>query len=185
MKSSDFEGNSRFKHFLEATRMYTEMYSSKEGIASILLALVCTVVVCTATHYSEFTDLQGSILTLLGIALGGAFGLLGFLVGGLGILIGSISDNMISVIDKKNKFEYLLAIVFRFYFDGAILLLLIFISIFDILFILMPFEVNWILLIFLSLTTSYLFWYALMLSVMLLGTSIRLLILRHKFSGKQ
>lgn len=144
MKSSDFYKNDRFMDYLFKTEVYKEAYKSKEGIVSIILAFICLMLILISVNFSAFSVVQNALFVLLGIILGGAFGLLGFLVGGLGILIGSISDEMISIIDKNNSFESLLAIVFRFYYDGAILAILILFCIFDYLILMLPFDVNFI-----------------------------------------
>ena len=184
MKSSYFLENDRFLDYLQKTHMYRETYASKEGIASVLLAIVSACYLVFAEHLVSGEVLSAALQTLLGIIIGGGFGLLGFLVGGLGILIGSISDKVISIVDKANKFESLLGIIFRFYYDGAALVILIGLGILDYMLLILPTSFNMIFLIVLALLTAYAFWYSLMLSVMLLGTSIRLLLLRHAINNQ-
>lgn len=182
MQSKDFLKKNRFLDYLKYSQMYKEMYSSKEGIISICFALITCVYISNLQNFVTVEKLSNIILTFLGFVLGGGFGLLGFLVGGLGILIGSISDDMISKIDANKKFLPLLKIMFRFYYDGAALVILIVLSVIDYAALLMPLSINLSLLTVMSFLTSYFFLYTLLLSMMLLGTSIRLLVLRHNIS---
>ncbi|MFD1431881.1 hypothetical protein [Lacticaseibacillus yichunensis] len=179
MKSKDFLTENRFINYLIATKMYKEMYRSKEGIISILLAVITTGYYCYLSSVISADSLTEALNSLLSYVLGGGFGLLGFLVGGLGILIGSISDEMIEVIDNGGMFQSLLGIVFRFYFDGAILFGVITCCIVDLSLLLLPGSFSLVWFCIAGWITAYCFWYALMLSVMLLGTSIRLMVLRH------
>jgi hypothetical protein len=182
MQSKDILSKDRFWNYLCTTGMYKELYSSKEGCISAFLAVATAIVLVSNAHFVSERMFTSTISSLLAIILGGGFGLLGFLVGGLGILIGSISDKMIDIIDRGKKFKALLDIVFRFYFNGAILAIFIFLGIVDYLVLMFPFSINCVAVFCLGLATSYFFWYALMLSVMLLGTSIRLMILRHELT---
>ncbi|WP_302804433.1 hypothetical protein [Schleiferilactobacillus harbinensis] len=186
MQSKDFFGKDRFWNILLETKMYKEAFSSKEGVMSILLSVATSTFFIVVVRGSSVGSFQSLMFPLIGILLGGGFGLLGFLVGGLGILVGSISDEMIDVIDRGEKFKYLLGIMFRFYYDGAILFFLISSCVLDYL-ALMTLDkgINVWLVCGFAFVTSYFFWYSLMLSVMLLGTSIRLIILRHHMRPKQ
>lgn len=179
MQSKDILLNDRFSDYLRETRPYKEMYSSKEGITAIVLAVISASALTLNAHLVSADTFTNSVYILLSLTLGGTFGLLGFLVGGLGILIGSISDEMIDIIDKGRKFKSLLSIVFRFYFDGAVLAVFIFLGIIDYLLLMFPYPIFLWLIFTLGSLTAYFFWYSLMLSVMLLGSSIRIIILRH------
>ena len=73
MRSTDFLQNNRFKDYLVGTKMYRELYFSKEGIASIAFSSVVTIyLTCMVENISE-SHLREYLLTLLGIILGGGF----------------------------------------------------------------------------------------------------------------
>lgn len=184
MTSKDFLKKDRFLDYLKATKMYKEILLSKEGAISLCFSIITCIYFFYLQKSIPSNELCNALFAILGIIISGGFGLLGFLVGGLGILIGSISDNMISLIDKNDKFVPLLGIIFRFYYDGTILAALIVICVIDYAFLLIPSALNVLLFSFMSIVTSYLFLYALLVSVMLLGTSIRLLLLRHSIYVK-
>lgn len=179
--STYFLTHDRFRDYFCETKMYKEVYQSKESWISIIIGGM-------VTYFTIFIVLPvinptNNFLNLLTIIVGGAFGLLGFLIGGMALIVGSISDRMINIIDEGKAFDQLLAIIFRFYYDGAIIGLLIFVSIFDYLLLILPIPFYPWLLGTITFINTYLFCYSTILSVMLLGTPIRLLLLRHKFSG--
>lgn len=178
-KSKDFLTADRFLDYLKATGIYKELWKSKEGIISAVLAVFTMLflgfIFTSIPKYNPTEDL----LNILGIIVGGAFGLLGFLVGGMALIVGSISDDILDIIDSGEKFPALLSIVFRFYYDGAIIGLLILVSLVSYFMLMIPMSYSKLLVYFFGFINSYLFIYTLLLSVMLLGTSIRLMVLRH------
>lgn len=178
-KSKDFLTADRFLDYLKATGIYKELWKSKEGIISAVLAVFTMLflgfIFTSIPKYNPTEDL----LNILGIIVGGAFGLLGFLVGGMALIVGSISDDILDIIDSGEKFPALLSIVFRFYYDGAIIGLLILVSLVSYFMLMIPMPYSKLLVYFFGFINSYLFIYTLLLSVMLLGASIRLMVLRH------
>ena len=183
-KSEDFLTADRFLDYLKATKVYKEIWSSKEGIISAVLSIFMMFflgfIFTCIPKYNPTEDL----LSVLGIIISGSFGLLGFLVGGMALIVGSISDDMLDIIDKGEQFPALLSIVFRFYYDGAIIGLLILVSLVSYFMLMLPMLYRKFFVYFLGFINSYLFFYTLLLSVMLLGTSIRLMILRHALVKK-
>ena len=132
------------------------------------------------THFPKL-NISSKLTNILEVVLGGGFGLLGFLVGGMAIIVGSIEQSTITIIDKAGEYKSLLSIVFRFYYDGAIICFLIVISIMNYFLLMLPIEFNLVFLLILTFLNALPFFYSLMLSVMLLGTTIRLMNLNHKF----
>ncbi len=171
----------RFLDFLKAKKTYKEIYSSKEGKLSITLSFLITFYILELVIDFPKLNITYKLTNILGIILGGGFGLLGFLVGGMAIIVGSIDQSTITIIDKDGKYENLLSIIFRFYYDGVIIGLLIIISIINYFLLMLPLKFNLLLLFLLTFLNSDLFFYSLLLSVMLLGTAIRLMNLNHKF----
>lgn len=183
-KSKNFEyflKHDRLLDYLYASKTYQEIYSSKEGILSLTLSFLITGYILILVVEFPKLNISYKLTNVLEVILGGSFGLLGFLVGGMAIIVGSIDQSTITIIDKAGKYESLLSIVFRFYYDGLIIGILIITSIINYFVLMLPIKFN---LFFLGLFTffnSFLFFYSLILSVMLLGTAIRLMNLNHKF----
>ncbi|MEB3364931.1 hypothetical protein SDC49_26025 [Lactobacillus sp. R2/2] len=167
--------------FSQSKKTYKEIYSSKEGKLSITLSFLITFYILELVIDFPKLNITYKLTNILGIILGGGFGLLGFLVGGMAIIVGSIDQSTITIIDKDGKYENLLSIIFRFYYDGVIIGLLIIISIINYFLLMLPLKFNLLLLFLLTFLNSDLFFYSLLLSVMLLGTAIRLMNLNHKF----
>lgn len=183
-KSDNFEyylEHDRFFDFLKASKIYKGIYSSKEGIISLVLSLILSGYIYFLISSFPKINMTANLTVILGIILGCSFGLLGFLVGGMAIITGSIDQETISIVDKAGKYKYLLAIVFQFYYDGFVIGTLILISLINYFLLLLPFKFSIIWLILLAFINSYLFFYSLILSIMLLGTAIRLMNLRHMF----
>lgn len=183
-KSENFEyflEHDRLLDYLKASKTYREIYSSKEGILSLALSCIITAYILILVIGFPKLNITNKLTNVLEVILGGGFGLLGFLVGGMAIIVGSIDQSTITIIDKAGKYKSLLSIVFRFYYDGLIIGILIITGITNYFLLMLPLKFN---LFFLGLFTffnSFLFFYSLILSVMLLGTAIRLMNLNHKF----
>jgi len=176
-----FLEHDRLLDYLKASKTYREIYSSKEGFMSLILScLITAYIIILVTNFPKL-NITNKMMSVLGIILSGGFGLLGFLVGGMAIIVGSIDQSTITIIDKAGKYKSLLSIVFRFYYDGLIIGILIIISIINYFLLMLPINFNLIFLGLLAFLNSFLFFYSLILSVMLLGTAIRLMNLNHKF----
>ena len=112
-------------------------------------------------------------------------GLLGFIIGGLALIVGSIGKKMMNVINSSGNFKELLGIIFRFYFIGSILGISIVINIFTYLIVLFPYCFNQWLSIVLVVINSYAFFFSLISSIMLMGSCIRLMTLQYAIEESQ
>lgn len=177
--SEYYTKHDRFFDFLKASEMYKGIYSSKEGIISLLLSIILSVYIYFLEKNFPKVNMTTNLTNILGIILSCSFGLLGFLVGGMAIITGSIDQETISIVDRAGKYRYLLGIVFQFYYDGFIIGALIIVSLINYFLLLLPFKFNMFWLTLLTFGNSYLFFYSLILSIMLLGTAIRLMNFRH------
>lgn len=183
-ESDEFEyylQHDRFINFLKSTKLYKGIYLSKEGIISLLLSSIVTAYIYFLISNFTKINITISLKEILRIILGGSFGLLGFLISGLAIITSCFDPKMISIIDKAQKYRHLLAIVFQFYYDGFIIGVLIIVSLSNYFLLFLPFNLNVVWLILLTFVNSYLFFYALIVTIMLLGTTIRLMNLKYYF----
>ena len=171
----------RFLNLLILTGKWKTLIFSKEALVSISLALITAYIVnniYSSLATKEFCDFIGYLLLTTGIGL---IGMLGFLVSGMAIISGTIGNRVLKNINSEKKFDKMIAIVFSFYFDGALIgttLVLFF-------FIYLSLQTNWMISVMkvniLSLAAAYLFWFVITYSIMLLGTLLRLLILTYRY----
>ncbi|MET3092118.1 hypothetical protein [Enterococcus casseliflavus] len=174
--------NQRLLPLIFSTNKFKDIYSSKEALISLIMSVIFTSFVTFIIKTSS-ENLTDRILDLLGIQIGTLLGLLGFLIGGAALLTGSISIDMMKVIDKSQKFHQLLALLVPFYLLGVMVGISFFISVFSYLVVLTNFPFNFFMVFIFALFNFYFLFYSLISSIMLLGTCIRIFILRYKIEN--
>lgn len=174
--------NQRLLPLIISTNKLKDVYRSKEAILSYLLSLCFTLFIMFVIKASN-ENISDKILELLGIQMGTLLGILGFLIGGAALLTGSISIDMMKTIDKNKKFHQLLALIVPFYLLGVLVGISFFISLFIYLIVLTDFPFNFILVFLLAYINFYFLFFTLISSIMLLGTCIRIFILRYKLEN--
>lgn len=177
----DFYKKNSFIDMLLTSKKYKDLYWSKEAFISLLLSLITTALIFFMTDAPNFID---KIFNVLSIIIGGMFGLLGFTIGGLALIVGSIGIEIIQKINKLNKFKSLLSIVFMFYFVGAITGVAIVLLFLSYLILCLPFAFDLHIFLVITFIDGYLCYFTLIYSVMLLGSCIRLMILNYFYSDK-
>lgn len=192
----------RFKHLLRETKKYRDLYASKEAIISLLLSLITVFLILSVAHgISSLSTLniildnefaKGNLIRvidlikgLLNINLAGLFGLLGFIIGGLSILSGTISVKVIDSINDEGKIKHLIRIMFSFYYTGALIGVTIVFSLFSYISTYTQFQMNIYVLVIWSLILSYISYFTIITCVMLMGTSLRFFLLNHWYYLKQ
>jgi hypothetical protein len=184
--------NNRFlKLFLE-TKKYKDILLSKEAFFSLAFSiLISTLLIINLdlahanTQPNEFQEFMSSIKSIILTILGGFFSLLGFTIGGLALLTGTIGKNVIIRINQKKKIDSLISIIFNFYFSGMLNGLSVFILIIDYIIILFPKQINFTLFIVMTTFSSYLVIFSILYSVLLLGTCIRIFLLRFYYENEE
>ncbi|MFC6180007.1 hypothetical protein [Lactiplantibacillus daowaiensis] len=179
---SDVKEHDRYWDFLTSTKIYVEVFWSKEAAISIVISGIFAGMLIVSNypaHTTEFTSVAKSVLEMI---ISSEVGILGFLIGGLALIVGSIGLKVIKKIDSLGGFTSLLEIFFRFYFEGSLLALEIVISFFNYILISSRLPINWVLSGFMTLLVGYLFIYTLIAGTMLMGSCIRLMILNYEFS---
>lgn len=174
--------NQRLLPLIFSTNKFKDIFCSKEALISFVMSVIFTLFVSFVIKTSSENPTD-RILDLLGIQIGTLLGLLGFLIGGAALLTGSISIDMMKVIDKHQKFHQLLALLVPFYLLGVIVGISFFISVFIYLVVLTNFPFNFFMVFIFSLFNFYFLFYSLISSIMLLGTCIRIFILRYKIEN--
>ncbi|ARO01168.1 hypothetical protein [Lactiplantibacillus plantarum] len=179
---SDIKSKDRYWDFLTSTKIYVELFWSKEAAISLIVSILFTGMFIASnfpTHNIQFTD---EAKEMLNIIISCEVGILGFLIGGLALIVGSIGLKVIKKIDNLGGFTSLLGILFRFYFEGSLLALEIVISMFAYLLVGFGQPINWVLSTSISVIVGYLFVYTLISGTMLMGTCIRLMVMNYELS---
>ncbi|PEK04754.1 hypothetical protein [Bacillus wiedmannii] len=188
----------RFFNLLFVTKKYRDMYKSKEAVITFLLTVI-TVYSFTLTLTHE-TDMVSNITNvfskqeyyvetvvepvrslLLGVA-GGFFSLLGFSIGGLAILTGTIDNATISNLRKKGKIDHFMSVIFNFYFAGALTGLSIILCLLTYAASFTKIQFNFGAFLIGGFVITYLIFFSIIYSVMLLGTCIRLFLLKYFYA---
>ncbi|PZT54116.1 hypothetical protein [Paenibacillus silvae] len=194
----------RFMTLLKESKKYRDLYYSKEALLSFFLSVITVFFLIIAARgessfsISKIIDLQNHQLTqngvenvvdlaknLLNFNLAGLFGLLGFIIGGLSILSGTLSSKVIDTINDEGKIRHLISLMFSFYFAGAIIGVTLVVSILTYISLYTPYVMNLYVLFFWSFFVCYLSYFTIIVSIMLLGTSLRFFLLNHWYVRKQ
>ncbi|MFC4411450.1 hypothetical protein ACFOZY_13565 [Chungangia koreensis] len=173
----------RFHQLLFATKKYKDLISEKEAFFNFLLSIGVLVLVHIFYNQSR-QDFFNSVLTLIPVFIGGMFTILGLSLAGLAIVTATIGEKFITKLVKEKKLYSLIDIIFSFYFAGAIISLTIIILLLTY-FIIMTvsyFNIVWFSVV--SFINIYFTFFSLIYSVMLLGTCIRLLLVKYAIEKK-
>ncbi|MCA1215907.1 hypothetical protein HUN88_04080 [Bacillus amyloliquefaciens] len=171
----------RFFNILFSTKKYNDLWRSKEALVSLVLSLGITlllwcVLITSKSENETFIEVSRSLLPVI---LGGFFSLLGLTIGGLAIITGTIEEEIISKIREKRKFQSLISIIYNFYFCGALIGFSMVLSILAYIITYMELDFNMFFFLIGSLLFNYFLFFSIIYSVMLLGTCIRIFLLRY------
>lgn len=180
-----FYEKNRFTDFLVETKMYKELYCSKEAFFSFTIAIFFTLLLFfILKNTNDISTLFEHFFNLLGISISGLFGLLSFVICGLALIVGSIGTKIIKKINEKKKIISLLSIVFRFYFVGSIVGFTIVLSLLLYICLLLPIELNYYLFFIGCLVLFHFLFFSIISAIMLMGSCIRLLLLEYSINEK-
>lgn len=173
----------RFHHFLFSTKKYKDILIEKEAIFSAALSIIFLVLVCLA-HRSSPEDFFEVTSTLIPVFIGGMFTLLGLALAGLAIVTATIGEKFITVLVNEKKLYSIIEIVFSFYFAGAIIALnIVLLTIVQFMIHTMDFF-NTVAFLIIAYAVIYLVIFSVVYSVMLLGTCIRILLVKYAIERK-
>lgn len=173
----------RFFRLLCRTEKWKELYSQAESVASIIISLMTVAFIYFAYRNIEFNRFIEMVMQIMQILIGATTGMLGFIISGLAIFTGTITDKLVKSIDSDEKIDALVGILFSFYFIGAVIgvAILFYMISYIFLWIELPFALCPFVII--SLIVSYLFVFSVLYSVSLLGTCIRMFFISCKYSN--
>jgi hypothetical protein len=170
-----------FEDLFRLTESKKELLESEASTIPAYIAVACGLIYCS-TNPDMFTPISrfnSPVKELLNIGIAGEFALLGFLIGGLALTIGSIDDDMLKFADEKCVAKPLVSLVFRFYFVGMCITLSIVWYILMYILMLMPLNLSNMVIYILIIINIYVLLTTLFMSVNLMGTNINLMILRR------
>jgi hypothetical protein len=178
-----FYANSNFFQLLLSTKKYKEFYCSFEGIFSIILAVITIIVFFVLYNHVNIVTFNEIIKDISLAVIAGLISVLGFVVGGLAIITGTINERVIFKINKKGLAQYLIGILFSFYFLGYVIgLTLIAFSFLFLLSFIDSILVTTANLIVITFIYGYLFWFIIWYSIALLGTCLKIFLVNYRFS---
>jgi len=176
--------NTKFLSLLFNTKKWKELYNQTESKISFLFTLVIMGMLYIVYQNSEFDTFMELIQNLLQIAIESSIGMLGFIISGLAIFTGTITNRLVKNINNDEKADALIGILFSFYFIGAVigLSIVIYIVTYIIIFSNFIFRIPWFLIS--AFIVSYFFLYNIFYSISLLGTCLRLFFVSYKYSDE-
>lgn len=166
---------------LKSSKKWEELIWETESKASFVITGISTVAFYLGFGTQLGTDVNNLMRDIsLNLAMT-LIGLLGFLISGLAIFTGTITNKLIKDIDSDNKGADIISIFYSFYFIGGIdvVEIIIFVIIYFLSFVQKPFCVPITYIVF--IITTYLFVFILLYSVSLLGTCIRVFLVSYKY----
>lgn len=173
----DYYSDNRFWHLFTRHKKWAEFYRYKEAWFSIAAAILASFI-CIRLSFIE-ADFGSKLQEALSVISGGQFTLLGFVIGSLAIVSGTLQTKLIKMVDQKNKAKPLMSILSNFYLAGAVLAGSIFFDIFSLLAYPWFLSLNY----WFRLAGFFAFWYLVAFSVvystMLIGTSLRMFLLAY------
>ncbi|HAP4420333.1 TPA: hypothetical protein IUW16_000764 [Enterococcus faecalis] len=184
-KISFYISKNRYIDFLINTKTYKDLYSSKEALFSTFFAIIVILFINNIIFFNPQEETTERLLNFVGVLIGSVVGLLGFVIGGLALIVSSIGIELIETVDNANKFDSLMSIIFRFYFVGSVLGLTVIIQIITFLILLTSYDFNFWLTLVLVFFNSFFFIFSLIASIMLMGSCIRLMILQYKLKSQK
>lgn len=171
-----------FFDFLKNTDTYKDIYWSKEAFFCLIFSFLITYMLFSFISSSPTEQTSEQLRDLLGILVGSLVGLLGFVIGGLALIVGSIGKKMIDFISSQEQFSELLGIVFRFYYIGFILGATTVIQLVTYINLLLPGDFNSVLSVIVIFINCYTFLFSLFSSIMLMGSCIKLMLLQYRIN---
>jgi MFS family permease len=177
-----FYRHNGFFELLKATKKYKELIGSTEALVSLILSIIFTVAfyfISGPLSEDKFNELIRSLLLNI---TAGLISVLGFTVGALAIMSGTISNRLVNKVVEEEKIKYLMGVIYSFYFSGVVIGCTIISFLFMYLISYSNLQVTAIAMIGVSMFLSYFFWFSIIYSIALLGTCVRIFLLNYKFS---
>lgn len=174
-----------FLSLLKSTKKIKILIKSREAFLSIIFTaiILCVINYLYATIASD--KFNGLIRETSLVVFPALLGMLGFIISGMAIITGTVTNKVLSNINKVLKAENIISIIFTFYFVGVLIGINIFLYIILYLLTYTSLSFNYFIINLYGLISIYLFVFAIIESISLLGSCIRLLLVCFKYSDEQ
>ena len=172
-----------FNEFIE-NKKWRELYNvrSLEFIIASISSIFITFLVWNILKYSHIEDINNLLRSFtkdIAIAL---FGLMGFLITGLAILLSGISSDVMNIIENRKKEKSINSIFLGFYFEGFLIGILIVLLLILYAVSYLNCELNLTFSIIMCFILSYLVIFVIMYSVGLIGNCVSIFRIVNKYS---
>lgn len=164
-----------FRKSLKDTEVVKKIFLGLPSLFALVISLVFCIILSQSSEIID--DLKSLILTLIG----GTIGLMAFSLAAIAIVLSIIKDDFIVRISKidlengKDNIGKVRDLLFYYYFSGFLDLIVVFLLCFD--FIILKIKIYSCIAGILTFVTVYMVVIALMVSLMLIGTTIKIRIL--------
>lgn len=195
MKISDFYAPSRqkFLDFYKYTKLKSDRLSDiflrknihkfvTSRIFKVTFAISVIIFIVELLGFlvdeEEFVNSLNSVIEVM---IGGEIGLLGFIIAGVTLLLSTVNDELLDKIDRSGATVNILSLFFSFYYIAAIIAASIILLVIADLIINIGFPTNIYIFSICAALLDLIVVYSLVYSVTLIGTCIKITILRHKY----
>lgn len=172
----------KFYSLLKSTAKWKEIFTQKESAISALVSIVITAAITYLFYTIPIAKFNDLLINVLYIAISTIVSLLGFIIAGIAIFTGTITNKLVSNIDKEGKAHSLIGILFSFYFIGALIGVTVVGLILMYLFSYSMISVSLLLIIIIGFLLSYFYIFSIFYSISLIGTCLKLFFVSYKYS---
>lgn len=185
-KMQDFDyKETRFFRLLCTTKKWKEIYNQFESKLSLLVSITVIVILIFLFMSISQQDYNELIKELINIGLTTVIGLLGFIISGIAIFTGTITNKLVKNIDNDDKAVSLVGILFSFYYIGVIIGIAIVLYIIMYLFWYSYIAISVVKICVVGFVLVYLYFYSIFYSISLIGTCLKLFFVSYKFSNTE
>lgn len=185
-KINEFDYNeTKFWKLLRTTNKWKELYNQVESIYALLISFVMIAILWELFNSISFESFDQLIKEIVNIGLTTLIGLLGFIISGIAIFTGTITNKLVRNIDDDNKAVSLIGILFSFYYIGVVIGITVVMYIIMYLFSYSYITISVAKIGIIGFILSYFYFYSLFYSISLIGTCLKLFFVSYKFSDKE
>lgn len=176
----DYEAT-KFWNLLRTTEKWKEIYNQSESIIALVVSLIIIGILIFLYKSISADDIGNLIREIVNIGLNSLVGLLGFIISGIAIFTGTITNKLVKNINSENKALSLIGILFSFYYIGVVIGITVTLYIIMYLFTYSYIQVDVVKICSIGMVLAYFYFYSLFYSISLIGTCLKLFFVSYKF----
>lgn len=115
----DLLKNPDFISYFKTTKKYREIFIGHDAYYSYIFSLILSILLIII-YKIDVLHLIKFLNDFVGILIGGYFGLLGFIIGAVAIILGLINNQMIDNMQKLDRFDSFVKLCFMFAFTALL-----------------------------------------------------------------